>query len=264
LEPGDVVSKNGFFQPMQVVGMTNPFPISPPQGKTWWARQAIIPVEIEVKRGGIGDNPDAAPPTWRSQKGIVRDVVSLWDTDSFAGRTGDLKADWLQVRVKIPGNIANSLPLNTIQWSIPGQANPPNNTIETPKLSWPGSAGSRKQIRVTVGGQVFAVNVDFPEVGILDHFTWAALMQITPGKGALGVANCWAANRIATEWSASYSGKDSLKNALRHSCWISYCASDLFCGVDFAVLLGMAHEHNNKVSGTCPYESTMDLHNNYI
>jgi hypothetical protein len=240
----------------------------PPKGSSAGERAwvSLLSVEIEVKRGGIGDNQDSskATPTWRSQNGIIRDVVSLWDTDSFAGREGDEKADWLQVRVKLPLAIASSMPPNTIQWNILGQATPPSNTLETPKLSWPDSAGSSKQIRVTVAGKVFTVNVDIPEVGILDHASWAALMTITPGKGALGVANCWAANRIATSWSDSYSGKESLRNALRHSCWISYCASDLFCGPTFALLLGMAHEHNNKVSGTWPYESTMDLHNNYI
>jgi hypothetical protein len=156
------------------------------------------------------------------------------------------------------------LPPDTITWSIPGKTAPANNALETPELTWPGNAGSNTQIRVTVAGKVCAVNVDFPDVGELDHEGWAALMLITPGKGALGIANCLFAKNEATSWSNSYSGKDSLKNALRHSCWISYCASDLFCGPDFALLLGMAHEYNNKVSGTWPYESTMDLHNNYI
>jgi hypothetical protein len=53
---------------------------------------SLLPIEIEVKRGGIGaaDVNTAAAPTWRSQNGIIRDVISLWDNDTFAGRTGDL------------------------------------------------------------------------------------------------------------------------------------------------------------------------------
>jgi hypothetical protein len=130
----------------------------------------LLPVEVEVKRGGVGNNTDNIPttPTWRSQGGTIRDVVSLWDAHTSSTQAADLKGDWMQVRVNLRGQAAANLPANLITWSIDGHPAPAPNTLETPRLSWPRKFGV-KTIQATIGGKVFKVYVDIPNVGSIGH-----------------------------------------------------------------------------------------------
>ncbi len=209
---------------------------------------SLAPLRIEVKRGGIGDNMDNVPTisTWRSQGGSIRDVVSIWDAHTSSTQVADLKGDWLQVRVNIGSLSEANLPPNFIVWSINGHPAPAPNTLETPRISWPGTFGA-KTILATVGGKVYKVHIDVPNVGTLTQPGWAALMTLIHGAidGPVGVLEAQGYARTAITWSSAYAGKLSVQNALQHSYGIALCASDELINPAMALALGAAHENNN-------------------
>lgn len=151
----------------------------------------LMPVGFELQRGGIGNNIDSNPtaPTWRSQGGAIRDLVSVWDTHASTTRPSDLRGDWIQARINLGGFDVTKLPANYIVWSIDEHPAPSPNTLETPQLRWPGSFGV-KTIRVTVGGREFTAQVDVPNVGTTSHLDWGAAMIVRYGAvgGAIGAA----------------------------------------------------------------------------
>lgn len=227
---------------------------------------SIEPIEIEIKRGGIGYNEDnvATTPEWRSQGGTIRDLVSIWDAHTSSTQPAALKGDWMKARVVIGDLAAVDLPADYIVWTIDGHPAPPPNTMETPSLSWPKDFGIQN-IQATIGGSPYNIRVDIPDVGTMDHAGWLGQMVATHGLkiATVGAALADSYNRTETAWSDTYAGKLSARNALRHSSWIAHCASQDMITPAMAKLLGKAHEHNNFSSGiNWAYESTMDLHNN--
>jgi hypothetical protein len=183
---------------------------------------------------------------------------------SSSTQPNNLKGDWIKARVNLGGFDVSKLPANFIVWSIDGQPTPPQNTLETPELRWPGSFGV-KTMQVTVGGKVFTAKVDVPDVGKIGHYEWVALMVAARGP-VVGPALVLQADQYADDaisWSSVYPAKPSRRNALQHGLWMAYCASNVGIGPTFALLLGSAHENNNYSSGNnWAYETTMDLHNN--
>lgn len=236
-------------------------------------RYFLLPVDLEIKRGGLGTNlpPPALPqapvlPTWQSQGGKIRDLVSVWDAHTSSAQVADLKGDWMQARVRVGGLTAADLPPNFVIWLIDGHPAPAPNTLETPRFSWPGNFGEKK-VQVTIGGEIFKVYVHVPNVGALDHVGWGAVMALVHGPvdALVGAAFAKSYDTSETAWSGAYVGKPSVRNALRHSSWIAHCASQDLINPVMAELLGTAHEYDNFSSGNnWAYESTMDLHNNTI
>ncbi len=155
---------------------------------------------------------------------------------------------------------------NFVIWLIDGHSAPAPNTLETPRLSWPGNFGVKK-VQVTIGGEIFKVFVDVPNVETLGHVGWGAVMAVVhgPADALVGAAFARSYSTSETAWSDAYAGKPSVRNALRHSSWIANCASLNLINPVMAKLLGKAHEYDNFTSGNnWAYEATMDLHNNAI
>ncbi|WP_029190182.1 DUF6973 domain-containing protein [Verrucomicrobium spinosum] len=256
IEPGQLSSNSGGTTGVGSVKLSADEPVN-----NRVTHHFLKPLKIEVKRGGVNNQ------NWMTQGGIIRDVISIWSVDDYATRTGDAKTDWMQLRVDVPQSLLDDFPSPIVKWTIPDSTQTvADDVLETPRLQWSSSTGL-KEIKITIGGRDFKVWLDVPDVGTMSELTWASILVNSGPAGAAGVVNAWAHNEVARSWSLDASNSHLLKseqNALKHSCWMALCASDVTVGPAWAALLGTAHEYENKLKGSYPFESTMDYHNNLV
>ena len=203
----------------------------------------LLPVQIKTPSMPYGGNNSVHPV------GPINNIVSEWPNDSMV----------LQVD---SGGVLNAtnLPPNFIQWSAPDHTISANQLSATLVWSTPGT----RQVVITVSGTIYRVVIDVPDVGSYSE-TFAAALDPIEAAMAFQYAQeamSWAA--IALPDDPNNNGTEGA-NALQHSCWNALMASDLFIGPAEALFFSTAHEYTGKASaGGLAYDSTMDLHNNYI
>jgi len=202
----------------------------------------LVPVEIKA----------ASPPYATSAsfpRGPVNNIISAWAGDST------------RLVVDLPFDDSWTLPPNFIEWNVPGPGNEIPVNERKPTVSW--SNPGVKQLLVKVGGRYFHIVIDVPDVGAISQTT-AALLN--PIGAALSIAYAtdaefWAASALSDDHANEGTGK---ANALQHSAWNAFMASDIFLQPIGALYFSKAHEFSGKAAGSLAYDSTMDLHNNEL
>jgi hypothetical protein len=202
----------------------------------------LVPVEINV----------ASPPYATSAsfpRGPVNNIISAWAGDST------------RLVVDLPFDDSWTLPPNFIEWNVPGPGNEIPVNERKPTVSW--SNPGVKQLLVKVGGRYFHIVIDVPDVGAISQTT-AALLNPIGAALSIGYATdaeFWAASALSDDHANEGTGK---ANALQHSAWNAFMASDIFLQPIGALYFSKAHEFSGKAAGSLAYDSTMDLHNNEI
>lgn len=201
----------------------------------------LLPVDIRTPSIPYSDGSTPAGP--------VNNIVSVWPDDT------------IELLVDLSGVLTEStLPPNTITWSAPGIAVAANTMNAT--LSW--STSGTRQIEITIGESRKHVAIDVPDVGSLSASTAAAI-------DPFGAANALLYANLAANWAASVHTDDDRDhtepgkaNALQHSYWNALMASDILLGPAKALFFSTAHEFTGRAGGAVAFDSTMDLHNNFI
>jgi hypothetical protein len=236
--------------------------VSPPARSRTPAREAqriggwfLLPVEIEVQRADVRDSANSNIHAWQSQNGDIKDLLSVWGSQPN-GR------DWMKLRIKFGGLDASQLPPGFVKWDVQGSPiTIPDNTLETPEIRWPGDFGVKK-IEITIGSLRKWIWVDLPNPGEFNEDE-IGYLALTDPFGLIALPRAWLYADTAEDWSKSKTGYSKAeKNALKHSGWMSLCASSLLVGNYWGWLAGLSHERTGYERGSAATGSTMDLHNN--
>jgi hypothetical protein len=203
----------------------------------------LVPTEISTKSKPYSDDG--------TQVGPINNIISTWP-----GMPIELFVDLKGL------DETATLPANFIKWTVPGPGNqiPVNQRRASVIWSSPGT----RQIVIEVGGAKFRVVIDVPDVG--DRGEEEAALMNPPAaflaRAYVSDADGWAATALPDDSDIT----DTLKaNALRHSCWNALMASDSLIGPSWGLLFSTAHEFNNwAIDHGDAFDSTMDLHNNFI
>lgn len=214
----------------------------------------LLPIEMKVNSanppagtaGGKYSDPD------RPTRGSADNLFSVWPEEDFT------------VKIQLPDTF--QLPPGLIKWSVQGESiSIPDNTKEF-TFNW--ATPGLRRIEIRIGESIFLVWVDLPDVGTLNQNE--AAMAVDPFS-ALAIAAHAATAILYANNSYPISPK---RDAMMHSFWNALCASDNSVDFGAILLIGRAHEFNNKFgipnffwqdgNPQHAFNTTMDLRNNGI
>jgi hypothetical protein len=162
------------------------------------------------------------------------------------------------VKVKLPAPFdqQQNLTAGLIKWQVPGH-NIPDNTLEATDLKWTLLGNDTKEIKITIGGQLYTVHIKVQSVGFLSQVEASAL-----------VPNAAAALLYHRPAAIAYGNTHRISaqmDAMRHSYWCALSVSTAGVTAGDVDIVTTAHEYDNRHDGKQPaFNSTMDLKNNEV
>lgn len=218
---------------------------SKPNNISLRAAQAIKPFTV-IRAYVQGKVKEVQNGKWLPEHGSIDNLAAVWPNDEIG------------IRVRfLPAEYKDHMPADFLKWKSPnaGEHIPPNTLEHSFRL-----VGGIKRIEVFFSRMAFKklIFVDTPEIG---EWTEGAVARrlILRWKGFYIVDAIRAYADEATIWGRTFPNPQ--RDAMKHSYWMALCASDPDVGAEAGLLMGKGHERKAPQE---PFQSTMDLHNNFV